>query len=202
MGMALSSNSVTPNFLHTYKDKEQEVRGQRVNHSIFAAIFVFIAICVGIALFQDNQIREKEVQQRHLQQKLASFNLRVDQNLILNLLDQYRAKNRSVMALSQTYFDLAVVSEITDLTPANILLMSISADFGKLPSEKTENPKKTLIVDGIIQGDRLNLESILAGYLMDLKNSPLFDQPSIDRKSFEFYENREVLHFTAELTLS
>jgi hypothetical protein len=112
------------------------------------------------------------------------------------------------MALSQTYFDLAVVSEITDLTPANILLMSISADFGKLPSEKTEkpkkteNPKKTLIVDGIIQGDRLNLESILAGYLMDLKNSPLFDQPSIDRKSFEFYENREVLHFTAELTLS
>jgi hypothetical protein len=57
------------------------------------------------------------------------------------------------------------------------------------------------VLDGIIQGDRLNLESILAGYLMELNNSPLFDQPSLNRSSFEFYENREVLHFTAQLNL-
>ena len=202
MGMALSSNGVTPNFLHTYKDKEKEVRGQRINHGIFACIFVFIAICVGIALYQDNQIREREDQQRFLQQKLASYNLRVDQNLILNLLDEYREKNKSVMKLSETYLNLAVISEITNLTPANIRLMSISADFGELPSEKNKTPEKTLILDGIIQGERLNLESNLAGYLMELKNSPLFDRPSIERKSFEFYENREVLHFTAQLTLS
>jgi len=107
------------------------------------------------------------------------------------------------MKLSETYLDLAVISEITNLTPANIRLMSISADFGELPSaDKKEAPKKTLILDGIIQGERLNLESMLAGYLMELKNSPLFDQPSIDRKSFEFFENREVLHFTAQLNLS
>ena len=207
MGMALSSNSITPNFLHTYKDKEKEVRSQRINHAIFACIFVIIAICVGIALYQDTQIREKENQQRYLQQKLASFNLRVDQNLILNLLDQYREKNKSVMALSESYLDLAVVSEITDLTPANIRLMSISADFGEPPSnkdkkDKKDKPKKTLILDGIIEGERLNLESMLAEYLMELKNSLLFDQPSIERKSFEFFENREVLHFTAQLTLS
>ena len=60
----------------------------------------------------------------------------------------------------------------------------------------------TLILDGIIQGERLNLDSMLAGYLMELKNSPLFDLPSIDRKSFEFFENREVLHFTARFNLS
>jgi len=202
MGMALASNGVTPNFLHTYKDKEKEVRSQRVNHGIFACIFVFIAMCVGIALYQDSQIREKEDQARFLQQKLASFNLRVDQSLILNLLDQYRAKNKSVMELSKTYLDLAVISEIAKLTPQDISLMSISADFGDLPSEKNKTPEKKLILDGIIQGDRLNLESMLAGYLIMLKNSELFDQPTINRKSFEFYENRGVLHFTAQLTLS
>ena len=203
MGMALSSNGVTPNFLHTYKDKEKEVRSQRVNHSIFACIFVFIAMCVGIALYQDSQISEKEDKARFLQQKLASFNLRVDQSLILNLLDQYKAKNRSVLELSKTYLDLAVISEIAKLTPPDISLMSISADFGDLPSgQEKEPPKKTIVLDGIIQGDRLNLESMLAGYLIMLKNSELFDQPSINRKSFEFYENRGVLHFTAQLTLS
>ena len=85
---------------------------------------------------------------------------------------------------------------------ANIRLMSISADFGQPSSDGKEAPQKTLILDGIIQGERINLESMLAGYLMELKNSPLFDQPSIDRKSFEFFESREVLHFTAQLKLS
>ncbi len=201
MGMALSSNSITPNFLHTYKDKEKVIRSHRINRGVFATFFIFIAICVGIMLFQDLQIRNKEAKKEFLQQQLTSFNLRVDQNLILKLLDQYRSKNQSVTKLSETYLDLAIISEIASATPANIRLFSISADLGELPGEtdKDPNSNKTLIIDGIIQGDRLNLESTLAEYLMELKNSPLFDQPEISRKSFEFYENREVLHFTAQL---
>ncbi len=212
MGMALSSNGITPNFLHTYKDKEKAIIGQRINRGVLTGFFLIIAVCVGITFWQDMQIREKQTQRNFLEQKLASFNLRVDQDIILKLLDQHRAKNESILELSKTYLDLAVISEITSLTPANINLLSISADFGALPSQnepadkkkqKTKAvPKKVIVLDGIIQGDRLNLESILAGYLMDLKNSPLFDQPSINKTSFEFYENREVLHFTAQLNLT
>ena len=209
MGMALSSNGVTPNFLHTYKDKEKAIRGQRINRSVLTGFFLIIAICIGISFWQNMQIGIREATRTVLQQKLASFSLRVDENLILRLLDQNRAKNQSVAELSKTYFDLAVISEITNLTPANIRLLSISADFGSLPSKKNktkdkkakQSPKKILVLDGFIQGDRLNLESILAGYLMDLKNSPLFDQPSLNRTSFEFYENLEVLRFTAQLNL-
>jgi hypothetical protein len=58
-----------------------------------------------------------------------------------------------------------------------------------------------LILDGIVQGDRLILESALAGYLMELRNSPIFDQPSISKKSFERFENKEGLRFTARLKL-
>jgi hypothetical protein len=61
--------------------------------------------------------------------------------------------------------------------------------------------KGTLILDGIVQGDRLNLESALAGYLMELRNSPIFDQPTISKKSFERFENKERLRFTARLKL-
>ena len=37
MGMALSSNSLTPNFLYTYKDKQKTARTQWVNRGVFAA---------------------------------------------------------------------------------------------------------------------------------------------------------------------
>ncbi|MBW2337549.1 MAG: hypothetical protein JRF47_12465, partial [Deltaproteobacteria bacterium] len=59
----------------------------------------------------------------------------------------------------------------------------------------------TLVLDGIVEGDRLILESTLAGYLMDLKNSPMLDQPKVSKKSFERYKDKDVLRFTARLKL-
>jgi len=201
MGMALASNSITPNFLYTYKDKQKTMRGQSVTRGVFAGFFIFIAICLGITFWQGLQIRQKQSQKDALQHQLASKQPRVDKNVILKLLDQYRAKHKSVVGLSKTYYDLAIISEISNLTPANIRLLSIAADLGALPAKENENSKQILVLDGIIFGDRLNLESRLAEYLMELKNSPLFDQPVINRNSFEFYENREVLRFTAVLNL-
>jgi type IV pilus assembly protein PilM len=201
MGMALSSNSITPNFLYTYKDKQKTMRGQRITRGVFAGFFLVIAVCVGISFWQDFLIRQKQSQKDDLQRELASKQPRVDQNVIVKLLDQYRVKRQSVMGLSKTYLDLAIISEISNLTPANIRLLSMAADLGGLPTQKNESSKKILVLDGIIIGDRLNLESRLAEYLMELKNSPLFNQLAINRKSFEFYENREVLRFTAVLNL-
>jgi hypothetical protein len=104
---------------------------------------------------------------------------------------------------------VAVISEITDLTPPSVRLISISTKLGDAPDTgkgqkdgKKKGPEnKTLVLDGIVQGDRLILESTLAGYLMELKNSPMFDQPTISKKSFERYQDNDVLRFTARLKL-
>jgi len=47
----------------------------------------------------------------------------------------------------------------------------------------------------------MSLESDLAGYLMTLKNSPLFKQPTITRKAVETLDNRQVMRFTAQMEL-
>jgi hypothetical protein len=99
-----------------------------------------------------------------------------------------------------------------DLTPPNVRLLSLSTQLGPLPIKTPpKNAKgkkaapaeksKVLILEGIVQGNRLTLESTLAGYLMELKNSPLFDQPNISSKSFEYSGNNEVLRFKAQLNL-
>jgi hypothetical protein len=78
----------------------------------------------------------------------------------------------------------------------------------KTPPEDAKKKKggpvakpKVLILEGIVQGDRLTLESTLAGYLMELRNSPLFDQPDISTKSLEYSGNNQVLRFKAQLNL-
>jgi type IV pilus assembly protein PilM len=212
MGMALADNFRTPNFLFTYKDKQKTVRNQRINRSVFAAFLLLMAVCVGISFWQERIISEKDAKKINMQQHLGKYSLRVDKNLILRLLDQIRDKNKTNKEIGKKYLSLAVISEVVDLTPSNVRLLSISTQLGKLPvkkntSDKKEKKKKEeplpkiIILDGIVQGDRLTLESSLAGYLLELKNSPLFEQPTINKKSFEFSGKNEVLRFTAQLNL-
>ena len=212
MGMGLADNLRTPNFLFTYKDKRKAVRNQMINRGVFALFALLMIVCVGFSFWQERLIGEKEEQKLQMTQHLQQYNLRVDQNLILKLVEQIRQKNKSDRAIGQKYLNLAVISEVVDLTPPNVRLLSISTQLGplqkKAPPDKGKKKKaspppapKVLILEGIVQGDRLTLESTLAGYLMELKNSPLFDQPDISTKSFEYSGNNEVLRFKAQLNL-
>jgi hypothetical protein len=207
MGMALSRNELTPNFLYTYKDKQKVVSSQRINRGVFAGFFLLMALCVWVAFWQDRQINAREFNLQQLQQQLDEFSVRVDQNLIVNLVDDTQANFRKITEIGEKYFPVAVISELTDLTPVNVRLLSISTQVNtqvekeKAPAKGEAKEKGTLILDGIVQGDRLNLESALAGYLMELRNSPIFDQPTISKKSFERFENKEGLRFTARLKL-
>jgi hypothetical protein len=213
MGMALADNSRTPNFLFTYKDKRLGVRNQRINRAVFAAFLMFMAVCVGISFWQERLIGDKGDQKVQLQQHLQGYNLRVDKNLILKLVQEIQSKNRADRAIGKKYLNLAVIGEVVNLTPSNIRLLSISTQLGPLPDkkppkeakskkQKAEQLPKILILEGIVQGDRLSLEAALQGFLMELKDSPLFDQPTINKKSFEFSGNNEVLRFTAKLNLA
>ena len=212
MGMGLADNSRTPNFLFTYKDKRKSDRNRLINRAVFALFALLMIVCVGFSFWQERILQEKEAKKLQLTQHLEQYNLRVDQNLILKLVEQIRQKNKSDKEIGQKYLNLAVISEVVDLTPPNVRLLSISTRLG--PLQKKAPPKdakkaeasppaasKVLIIEGIVQGDRLTLESTLAGYLMELKNSPLFDQPDISTKSFEYSGNNQVLRFKARLNL-
>jgi Tfp pilus assembly PilM family ATPase len=201
MGMALASNSLTPNFLYTYKDKQKAVRSQRINRAVFAGFLLLMSICVGVSYFQAGTVKEKEYQKAQLQHQLESINLRVDQGIILKLVDEIHAKNKDVLVIGKKYIGVAVISEIADLTPANVRLLDITAQFDNVAGGKKAEKNRDLVLSGIVRGDRLNLESTLASYLMELNNSPMFDKPTISKKAFERYEDQEVLNFTARLKL-
>ena len=205
MGMALSSNALTPNFLHTYKDKQKAVRTQWINRGVFVAFLMVMLLCVGVSFWQGRQVEEKEYKLMQLQRKLENVTLRVDKSLILKLVDETQANRRQIDEIGKKYFGVAVISELTNLTPARIRLISISTKLGAAPAKQKGKAQgsqaKTLVLDGIVRGDRLILEPTLAGYLMELKNSPMFDRPTLSKKSFERYKDKDVLRFTARLNL-
>lgn len=209
LGMALASNSITPNFLHTHKDKRKTSIARNINRGMLAGFLILILVCTGFAFWQEQQIKERDLQKASLQNQLSSFDLRVDKNLILKLVDRIRTQNRSLQGIGNNFLGVAVLGEVANTTPSNIRLLSVTtrlgspakpAPAGKAPA-KAAPPKKMLILDGVISGDRATLEADLAAYLMALRNSTLFKQTTISKKSLEMMDNRPVIRFTAQLDL-
>ena len=202
MGMALSNNTLTPNFLYTYEEKAKTGSSRRLGRLAVAGFILLMILCVGFYYWQGEVIAQKSSEITQLRTQLNKFHPQVDQNMILNLVGQEKQRNETYREFSKKYLGIVVLREVSNITPSNIRLLNISMQLGGRPGISDETIEKKLMLEGIILGDRTAFEASLAEYLIKLKESPLFDQPNIDKKSLEFYQNNEVLRFTAQLKLS
>ncbi len=201
IGMALSNNNLTPNFIHTYKDKQKAENARKVNRGIFAGIVFFLAICVGLFWWGSTLLDQKRTELATLQAEIEKFKPLINKNLIVGLASRTQKKRKSLKELGEKYKSVAVINEISSITPAEIRLLSITADMGKKPYEYEKAPKQHLEMEGVVMGDRLAFDSVLAGYIVKLKSSPMFRTPSVEDKSYKFLDNKEVLIFRAKLDL-
>jgi hypothetical protein len=209
MGMALANNAITPNFLYTHKDKRKNSITRNINRGMLAGFLALMLACTGFTFWLEQQIKDKDFQKAGLQNQLSSFDLRVDKNLILKLVERIRVQNRSLQGIGNNFLGVAVLGEVANNTPASVRLLNITTRLGSTAAPappgkaaaKTEPPKKVLILDGVIFGDRTTLEADLASYIMALKNSTLFKQATISKKSIETMDNQPVIRFTAQMDL-
>ncbi len=205
MGMALSNNSITPNFLYTHKEKMKYARSVLIDRITVACFVAMMSFCIGYFLFLGHNVDKKYREIANLEHQLEGFDTIVNQEIILKLVDQAKLKNEAYGKYSKKYLGIAVLSEISNLTPVNIRLLSITAALGKKMKNtdgkggKTRKDEKFLLFEGIISGEQTSLEASLAGYLISLRSSLLFEQPVIKKKSFGFLNNEAVLQFTAQL---
>ncbi len=200
-GIAVSNNSITPNFLFTYNDKKKVADVNLINKILYAGFALVLILCIGFYFYQESTIREKKDQVAMLKLEMSSFTSQVNQVTILKLVEEAKTNNEAFKEYGQKYLAIAALSEIAELTPTNIRLLNISAQLEAPPGAQEKNPEKSIVIGGIVLGDRMALESILARYLIALKGSPIFDQPVISEKTLGFFNNNEVLQFTTHLKL-
>ncbi|MBW1842010.1 MAG: pilus assembly protein PilM, partial [Deltaproteobacteria bacterium] len=201
VGMALSNNTLTPNFIFTHINKAKSASVRLVNRSIISVFLIFLAISAGVSFWQTKQLARKDLQSRQLEMQLDKYSPMVNQDLILKAVVQVNAKMQTLKRFSQKYESLTVIKEISDMTPPNIRLLSISADFGEMPGKTRDDKKKILLLDGIVLKGQVPYEAALAGFIVKLKKSPIFGESSINQRSFGYIEDQEVLRFTAQLEL-
>jgi len=165
-----------------------------------------MAACVGFFLWQNSILEQRRATVTRLEKQLDQYSPIVDQNLIIQMVTKAQRNIDTAEAYVNKYLAMAVVSEITQITPSEILLTNITAELRGPKGddqirEANKGQKKILVLDGIIFGERLASEALLAGYLVKLKSSLMFRQPVIKKKYYDVFKDREVLRFTAQLEL-
>lgn len=210
LGLALS-NTFTPNLLFTYSEKQESEKIAFINRSIAVASFFIMCVLAGVYIWQGRIIEARRHELANLQQQLARYNPPVDQNMIVQTEAKAKSHIQSLRELSRGFMPMAVLSELSALTPQNVRLIGITMDLAGAPAQQAKGaaagspakePQKTLIVDGIVRGDRLVLEATLARYLMRLGFSAIFADPAVQSSKIEFYQDEgEVLRFMLTIGL-
>lgn len=202
IGMALSSNSITPNFIFTYKEKDKVALNIRIERVMLGIFLLLMAVGIGFFLWQSRILDQKKTTIAQLQKQMEKYSPVVDQNLIIQMVAKAQRNINTAEAYVNKYYAMAVVSEIVQITPSEIFLTNIKSQLkefkGDSPDQKAD---KGLVLEGIIFGERLASETLLAGYLIKLKNSPMFTKPVIKKKYYDVFKDQEVLRFTAALRL-
>ena len=202
VGLALSKNPRTPNAIFTYQEKENEKSIRRINWRIFACFLGIMAVCLVAFLWQlwDEDI--KNASAARLRKELARYGAGADQNLVLGMAAKAMTRQKGLKEGARRYLGMAVISEVSLRTPPNVRLLNITADLSRPPEAEKKNSGRSIVIEGLISGEREILEVALAQYMIRLEASPLFSEPAVHKSEHESNQKLgEVLHFIVKASL-
>jgi len=202
VGMALSDNIRTPNFIFTHKDKKKHARITLIKQCISVAFMLLIIASVGFFGWLASSGEQKKVELARLNQQLDQYSPCVNKDLILQAATRLKKKQQGFKKYSEKLLLNAAIGELSALASSNIRLLSITVDLGSVSANKSMNVEKRLVLEGIILGESDMLETYLVAYAMRLEGSPIFSAPAVNKGAVESYGGEgDALYFTIELKL-
>ncbi len=130
MAIALASNTVTPNLLFTFKDKERQRQSEMVDKVIYAITVVVLLALSGVWMWQNSVINSARDQYRKNEAEIKKYTPKADEALLLGMAEKVNEMNRELKRASLRYEGLAALSDLSFLTPANVKLLSVGMEFG------------------------------------------------------------------------
>lgn len=221
LGVALSQRRMTPDLFVTYKERREARRVSLVNRAMIGAFCLVLLVLAGTYAFVSGRNQDKARELGRLREQIAAQGVMVDMPLLRKTAEEARHTQESLEAFAARNFGLAAIGELSALTPREVRLLNLTLDMGP-PALEATGPKtpakpgkaqakeakagakyvKKIILDGVVEGDSQVFESVLAGYLVNLQNSPLFGDSTVSKRDVEALGGAQVLHFVVSLILT
>ncbi len=206
LGLALSQKVATPNFLHTYIQKNIETKYRKMNIAVAAVGMVALLVCGGVWGWLCSVEAGKIKETRALEKQIAHYNPIVTQTFLTRRIQEAKEKSQMIKRYTSDFLSLAVINEICSLTPEKINILSLDSNFIKEEPEagnkkKKKEKKRSLTLQGIVSAEFTDLESTLTGYVITLGDSPIFGDILLQNKKIEKRSGASILKFTADMEI-
>lgn len=198
LGFALSTNQRTPNAIFTYVEKRKEAIATRVNRFIVLSFVALLAICLLTMLYQGSKLNILKNTKINLEKELALHNPPLTVEKVLTTANEVKMQTRIAKQYAQKYFSLVSIGEISTVTPSNIHLINVkmnqSAETVKTDTDKAI-PEADVSIEGIVQGNKDMLDADLTQYVLQLENSKMFGNVSMQKKETVSFNKKDAIHF-------
>lgn len=202
IGLALSTNAITPNFLYTHEDKQADESVRRNNMYILTICMLLLMVMIGVFSWQQKRLDIKREAIEKLDNKLLAYTPPAEKKILLALFAKTKLKRRALTAITQRYMPMAVVSELSKITPSNIRLLNIEATLGQAGDQSIGEDLNTILLEGVVFGAAKTFETALTSYMLSLKKSPIFRKPNVKNRQIEYYDSQQVMRFSASLEIN
>ncbi len=195
LGLALSDTAYTPNLIFPFSDKEKLKNIKTFNRVIISTFAVVMLLLFGIFFWLGGVVDKKEVKLAGLEQQMDK-GIQAIETPARNLVTEITGNRLTLKKFKDRYFGLAIIGELSKLTPEKLSLLSVKAGEEMAVKKEGEKPAKGMIIQGIVEGAPGSFEPVLAKYVLALSKSPMFNKVSIDKSSVGPFHASEALHFT------
>ena len=208
-GLALEGTQPGINLAYTYKECLDENKHRKIATAVSIFLIMLTAAVAFLYSWQQSQLRSLNAERDNLDRSLSSLGPRLTETIIMEATEDVRALQERRRAATKRYEGLALLSEITRLTPENISLLHVSVAMGSSitlldvpaakgrPIKTAADAKGTLLLKGIVNGERTSLETSLTIYIARLDQSQLFHAVEVD--STKLVESSDELHLSFTL---
>lgn len=212
-GLALEGSQAGINLANTYKARQNE--GKRNKLATAVSIFLILLAVVATLFYNSQrlQLRSLETEREEFEDALSALGPQLTEATIREATEEVRLLEGQRRAATNRYEGLAILSEITRLTPANVSLLHVSAAMGSTitfldtsaanvkgsPVKTVADRKGTLLLKGVVTGVRTSLETSLTIYIARLDQSNLFH--TVEVYSTELVQSSGQLHLAFTLNV-
>jgi type IV pilus assembly protein PilM len=200
LGLSLSDRSHTPNLVFTYHDKNEETSEKRINRVIFGTFAAALLICLGVLTYQGLDAKHSRSVKTKLEKELSLYQPILSTQTVTQIAGDLKAQHQRQRQYARKYLGMALIGELSALTPDNVRLISVRINTGEAgqdkPAATVKETSDGLTIEGVVLGERNMLDTMMAQYLMKLETSPLMNSVKLQKSSVVVYRKGEILQFT------
>jgi Tfp pilus assembly PilM family ATPase len=199
LGMSLSDNAYTPNFLHSFKDKKKAAYVVKFNKAVLTGLILSLLACSAAFAYEWLDIGHKKAELAGLELQLQKNSPLVTKETFLQLTAAAKQKQQHYAELSKRYRPMALIGELSHLTTEPVSLTALSADLEDDAKGDAVKAESTAVVEGIVTGNENMLQTLLASYVIKLRASPMFSEVNVSTSKIESSKQGAFLTFALNL---